>query len=80
MLFANDCNDIRIHIDETHSNQEYYCPYCGAPLITKKGDIRQHHFAHRQGHFCSDSWESSYDISYWQTEFREPEERGVRVC
>lgn len=70
MLFANDCNDIRIHIDETHSNQEYYCPYCGAPLITKKGDIRQHHFAHRQGHFCSDSWERSYDISPWHNEWQ----------
>ena len=44
MLFAVDYNDNRVHIDETHSNQEYYCPYCGAPLTTKKGEIRQHHF------------------------------------
>ena len=48
MLFAVDYNDNRVHIDETHSNQEYYCPYCGAPLTTKKGEIRQHHFAHKQ--------------------------------
>lgn len=50
MLFAVDYNDNRVHIDETHSNQEYYCPYCGAPLTTKKGEIRQHHFAHKQNH------------------------------
>ena len=72
MLFAVDYNDNRIHINDTHSNQEYYCPYCGAPLITKKGEIRQHHFAHRQNHLCSDTWERShsYDISPWHNEWQ----------
>ena len=72
MLFAVDYNDKRVHIDDTHSNQEYYCPYCGAPLITKKGDIRQHHFAHKQDHLCSDSWERShsYDLSPWHNEWQ----------
>lgn len=36
MLFASDFEDNRVHIDDTHSNQEYYCPYCGAPLVTKR--------------------------------------------
>lgn len=72
MLFAVDYNDNRVHIDETHSNQEYYCPYCGAPLTTKKGEIRQHHFAHKQNHLCSDTWEGShsYDISPWHNEWQ----------
>ena len=72
MFFANDYNDNRVHIDETHSNQEYYCPYCGAPLTTKKGEIRQHHFAHKQNHLCSDTWERShsYDISPWHNEWQ----------
>lgn len=72
MLFAVDYNDNRVHIDETHSNQEYYCPYCGAPLTTKKGEIRQHHFAHKQSHVCSDTWERShsYDISPWHNEWQ----------
>ena len=72
MLFANDYNDNRIHIDETQSNQTYYCPYCGAPLITKKGDIRQHHFAHSASHHCSDTWEQtrSYDMSVWHNEWQ----------
>ena len=72
MQIAIDHNDNRIHIDDTHSNQEYYCPYCGAPLITKKGDIRQHHFAHKQNYVCEDSWERShnYDISSWHNEWQ----------
>lgn len=74
MLFANDFNDNRVHIDDTHSNQEYYCPYCGAPLVTKKGDIRQHHFAHKPSHVCSDTWANGgshgYDISPWHNEWQ----------
>ncbi len=72
MLFAVDYNDNRVHIDETHSNQEYYCPYCGAPLTTKKGEIRQHHFAHKQKYLCSDTWERShsYDMSPWHNEWQ----------
>ena len=72
MLFANDYNDNRIHIDDTQSNNEYYCPYCGATVITKKGDVRQHHFAHKASHACRDTWESnrSYDISPWHNEWQ----------
>lgn len=74
MLFAHDYNDNRVHIDETHNNQEYYCPYCGSPLITKKGEVRQHHFAHKSTHYCSDSWAGdrsrNYDISPWHNEWQ----------
>ncbi|MGM9681872.1 MAG: competence protein CoiA family protein [Eubacteriales bacterium] len=70
MLFAIDYNDNRVHIDETHSNQEYYCPYCGAPLTIKKGEIRQHHFAHKQNHLCSDTWERIKGQSLFRNEQR----------
>ena len=74
MLFASDYNDQRVHIDDTRSNQEYYCPYCGAPLITKKGDIRKHHFAHKKDCICSDTWakhgSGGYDLSPWHTEWQ----------
>ena len=72
MFFANDYHDERVHINETQSNQTYYCPFCGARLIVKKGDIRQHHFAHSANHHCSDSWESnhSYDMSPWHNEWQ----------
>lgn len=67
MLFACDYNDNLVHIDETHSNQEYYCPSCGAPLSTRKGNRRGHCFAHKPSRPCSDSWERShsYDVSPW---------------
>lgn len=72
MLFANDYNDNRIHIDDTQSNKEYYCPYCGVPLITKKGEIRRHHFAHKRSFECTDSWvrNNNYDISSWHNEWQ----------
>lgn len=72
MLFACDYNDNLVHIDETHSNQEYYCPSCGAPLSTRKGNQRGHCFAHKPSRPCSDSWERShsYDVSPWHKEWQ----------
>lgn len=72
MQFAYDYNDERVFIEDTHSNQEYYCPYCGAPLITKKGEIRQHHFAHKSTHLCSDTWErtGTYDKTPWHNDWQ----------
>ena len=72
MLIAIDKDDNRVHIDDTKSNQQYYCPYCGVPLITKKGNIRQHHFSHSASHSCTDSWERSrsYDMSPWHNEWQ----------
>lgn len=75
MQIAHDKDDNRVYIDDTCSNQGYYCPCCGAPLITQKGDIRQHHFAHKNG-VCKDSWGKERDSSElsdwhnnWQTFF-----------
>ena len=73
MLFAFDYYDNRVFIDDIQSNKEYFCPYCGAPLIPRRGDVRQHHFAHKSHHLCSDSWEctNSYDVSPWHNEWQE---------
>ncbi|MBQ3559204.1 MAG: UvrD-helicase domain-containing protein [Agathobacter sp.] len=67
MLFALDYNDNKVHIDDTHSNQEYYCPGCGATLVVRRGEVRRHHFAHHANRICADSWERDgiYDISEW---------------
>lgn len=72
MFFANDKNNCRKRADETYSNQEYYCPFCGAPLTVRKGDERRHHFAHRPGHICKDSWErnNSYNTSPWHNDWQ----------
>ena len=74
MLFANDYHNTRVHIDDTQSNKEYFCPFCGAPLITKKGELRMHHFAHKATHLCADSWtrksSHTYDLSAWHAEWQ----------
>lgn len=75
MLFAVDYNDNRVHIDQIHSNQTYYCPYCGVPLTVRKGEIRKHHFAHTQQHRCTDTWtinehDGGYDTSSWHNEWQ----------
>lgn len=72
MFFAYDKNNCRKRADETYSNQEYYCPFCGAPLTVKKGDERRHHFAHKPGHICKDSWErsNSYNTSPWHNDWQ----------
>ena len=72
MIIAWDKDDNRVNIDETRSNQSYYCPYCGTELIAKKGNIRVHHFAHKKNHICSDSWEREglYDMSAWHNDWQ----------
>ena len=71
-LFAHDKDDNRVYIDDTHSNSEYYCPYCGATLIVRQGDIRHHHFAHKSHHECSDTWSRNgyYDDSSWHNDWQ----------
>ena len=84
MQFAVDKDDKRVWIENTHSNQAYFCPYCGTELITKKGDQRRHHFAHRSIQYCKDSWirSNKYDESSWhydwQNEFPE-ENREIKL-
>ena len=84
MQFAVDKDDKRVWIENTHSNQAYFCPYCGTELITKKGDIRRHHFAHHSIQYCKDSWirSNKYDESSWHYEWQNefPEEnREIKI-
>ena len=44
--FAEDNNGKIIHIKNAVIGVDYYCPECKEKFILKKGDIRQHHFAH----------------------------------
>ena len=40
MLFAIDYNDNRVHIDETHSNQEYFwILYTNGEISTKTWEV-----------------------------------------
>ena len=63
MLIAQDKDNKRVHIDNTDSKSEYFCPCCGSKMVLRKGNIRIHHFAHSRDGYCKDSWH--YDMSEW---------------
>lgn len=69
MRFAVDKDNNRIHIDQTHANDDYFCPSCGEKLVMKKGKIRTHHFSHPSHSICTDSWH--YDMSEWHTRWQD---------
>lgn len=55
--FAEDKSGKITHINTTLSEMRYFCPECNEPLIVKKGNIRQHHFAHKNNTGCSGTGE-----------------------
>lgn len=72
MIFALDKENKKIHIDMAVSKGDYFCPYCDKPLVVRKGEIRQHHFAHKPSFPCSDEWERNgyYDMSEWHSKWQ----------
>ncbi len=64
MQFANDENGQRTHIGEAQETAQYYCPYCYASMIQRRGQINIPHFAHMKGHLCTDSWKYE-EMSEW---------------
>jgi len=51
--FALDSKKNYIHINEASKDERYFCIDCLNPLIVRKGDIRDHHFAHKNESWCS---------------------------
>ena len=75
MFYAKNSEGRRVFIDQTKEGELYYCPLCGSEVITKKGDINVHHFAHKINPDSScDDWSS--DMSDWHRNWQEqfPEE------
>lgn len=53
MQVAHDLTDSRRIAWETEKSQgPFYCPECKGELILKKGNVREHHFAHRPPIAC----------------------------
>ncbi len=69
MYTALDGYGKTVSIEDANNRTKYLCKYCMSELILKnQGTIRAHHFAHKAGSPCSDSWarERVYDeISVW---------------
>lgn len=70
MIVALDENQKRVFIEDSLAKYDYYCPSCGAPLVQRKGEVRQHHFSHQPNCLCNDSWEREYDMSIWHYEWQ----------
>lgn len=73
MYIAWDRNFKRIHINDSIAREKYFCPYCRSPLIIRKGNIRQHHYAHASGNVCSDTWstERNNNDCEWHKEWQD---------
>lgn len=66
MFIALNHNKERVPIEKAVPKAEYYCPVCGASVITKTGKIKRSHFAHAIGSDCD--WG---DMSDWHVEWQE---------
>ena len=65
LTYALDATDNLVHIDEVPTGNKCNCKcrYCNSPLYAKnKGQVREHHFAHANGHECEGAWESSLHL------------------
>lgn len=62
MVIAYDKDKNRVHVDDVVRGQLYYCQTCGEELSIKRGNIRSHHFSHKNTSLC-DGWH--YDMSEW---------------
>ncbi len=63
MYYAIDKDGKRVHIDNAHSMNDYFCPICGLKLVLKRGPVISHHFSHLINQACVDKYH--YDMSEW---------------
>lgn len=65
LTYALDENGDLVHVDDVAKGLacKCCCPHCGAPLYAKnRGLIREHHFAHAQGHECEGAYETALHL------------------
>lgn len=69
MQFGNNKHGMRVHIGDAERKAKYYCPYCNAPLVQCRGDVKIHYFAHKKGCLCTDSWHYE-PMTEWHSSFQ----------
>ena len=65
LTYALDENSDLVHVDDVAKGVacKCCCPHCEAPLYAKnRGLIREHHFAHAQGHECEGAYETALHL------------------
>lgn len=70
MQFANTNVGRRINIREAEEATTYFCPFCGSPMIQRRGQINIPHFAHAKGSLCSDDWKYE-EMSEWHRSWQD---------
>lgn len=74
MYIAVDGNGKRISIENVDSRTKYFCPSCLQELDLRRGQIRQHHFAHKKNSSnCTDTWirKGNYDdVNTWHHDWQ----------
>lgn len=70
MQFAKNEKGERTYILEAVEDGRYYCPFCEAPMIQRRGLINIPHFAHAKGCLCTDNWKYE-DMSEWHVSWQE---------
>ena len=83
MYWANNRSGDRIYIDDSISNEQYFCPHCEGEMTRKLGSVNAHHFAHRPHADC-DLWYANHPgKSDWHKSMQElfPQEcQEVKIC
>lgn len=72
MFFGIDSFKNKVHIDDSSANVQYYCPTCDLELVRRMGEIKAHHFAHKKGMVCNDTWHYEEMCEWhasWQNRF-----------
>ena len=65
LTFALDKENNLVNVNDVAKGIkcECHCPHCNAPLYAKnRGQVREHHFAHANGHECEGAYESSLHL------------------
>ena len=70
MFIALDEFDELICAEDTVPGKLYKCPACCRTLSVRRGSVRKPYFAHLQGETCSDTWNTSYDMSDWHRDWQ----------
>ena len=69
MYIALNENDERVDIKHVITGEIYYCPVCHESLLIRRGQVKQHHFAHKKDTQCKDSWK--HDMTEWHYSWQE---------
>lgn len=63
MQLAKNLEGEKIHISEANRETNYFCLICNSPVVVKKGNKKEHHYAHLQntGNDCELKFKDLYE-------------------